>query len=54
MADGQKDLLENIERLLESKDTGGLRDLLADQRSSDIAEVVELLDNEERRDAHDG
>jgi len=49
MADEQKQLLEQIERLLESGNTQALRELLSDQRSSDIAEIVELVDNEERR-----
>ena len=53
MVDEQKDLLKHIERLLESKDVEALRELLADQRSSDIAEVVELVDNEQRRDIFD-
>lgn len=49
MADEQKQLLQEIERLLESGDTSALRKLLSDQRSSDIAEIVELVDNDERR-----
>jgi magnesium transporter len=49
MADEQKQLVEQIERLLESGDTQALRELLNDQRSSDMAEIVELVDNEERR-----
>ncbi|OHB74865.1 MAG: magnesium transporter [Planctomycetes bacterium RBG_16_55_9] len=49
MADGQKDLLQQIERLLESEDKSALGELLRDQRSSDVAEVVELVDNERRR-----
>jgi len=49
MADEQKQLVQQIERLLESGDTSALRELLNDQRSSDIAEIVELVDNEERR-----
>ncbi len=49
MADEQKQLLEQIERLLESGNTQALRELLSDPRSSDIAEIVELVDNEERR-----
>jgi magnesium transporter len=50
MVDEQRQLLERIERLLDSKDVAALRDLLAGRRSSDIAEVVELVDNEQRRD----
>ena len=49
MADEQKELLQQIERLLESEDMSALRELLSEQRSSDIAEVVELVDNEHRR-----
>jgi len=49
MADEQKQLLQKIELTLESKDTPALHKLLSDQRSSDIAEIVELVDNEHRR-----
>jgi len=49
MADEQTQLLQQIECLLESGDMPALGELLGDQRSSDIAEVVELLDNEQRR-----
>ena len=49
MADEQKQLLEQIERLLESGDMQALGELLNDERSSDIAEIVELVDNDERR-----
>jgi magnesium transporter len=49
MADEQRQLVQQIERLLESEDKSALRELLADQRSSDIAEVVELVDNEQKR-----
>lgn len=49
MADEQKELLQQIEHLLESEDLSALGELLNDQRSSDIAEVVELVDNEHRR-----
>lgn len=49
MADEQKELVQQIERLLESGDMPALRELLNDQRSSDIAEIVELVGNEERR-----
>jgi magnesium transporter len=45
----QKQLLQRIEVLLEVADTAALGRLLDEQRSSDIAEVVELLDNEQRR-----
>jgi magnesium transporter len=54
MADEQKRfrqqiLLQQIEFLLDSNDTQALAELLKDKRSSDISEVVELLDNEQRR-----
>ena len=54
MADEQKRLrqqilLQQIEISLESNDTTALVQLLRDKRSSNIAEVVELLDNEHRR-----
>jgi len=49
MADGQKQLLRQIELLIESEDKSALKELLGNQRSSDIAEVVELVDNERRR-----
>ena len=49
MADEQKQLLQQIEHLLETENTSALRKLLSDQRSSDIAEIVELVDNKERR-----
>lgn len=49
MPEEQKKLLEEIEPLLESQDERALRALLSDQRSSDIAEVVELVDNDQRR-----
>ncbi len=49
IVDEQKQLLQQIELLLESEDISVLAELLSDQRSSDIAEVVELVDNEQRR-----
>jgi magnesium transporter len=49
MVDEQKELLQQIEQLLESGDLSGLYKLLSDQRSSDIAEIVELVDNEQKR-----
>jgi magnesium transporter len=45
----QQILLQQIEILLEATDTSGLGRLLSDRRSSDIAEIVELLDDEQRR-----
>jgi magnesium transporter len=49
MAEEQKRLLEQIGKLLTDKSPGELSALLSHQRSSDIAEVIELLDNDERR-----
>ena len=53
MSDEQKQLVQEIKSLLESKDASALRQLLRGQRSSAIAEVVELLDNEQRRTIFD-
>ena len=53
MADEQKHLVHQIEPFLESEDKSALRELLSNQRSSDIAEVVELVDNEQRRTIFD-
>ena len=54
MADEQKQLaqqvlLQQIEVLLEAGDISSLGRLLGEQRASDIAEIVELLDNEQKR-----
>ncbi len=49
MPDKQEQLLREIEPLLEAEKTATLRELLYDWRTSDIAEVVELVDNEHRR-----
>lgn len=54
MADEQKRLrqqilLQQIEILLEADKRPNLQKMLKEQRDSDIAEVVELLDNEQRR-----
>jgi magnesium transporter len=53
MRDEQKQLLQQIEILLEASDSQDLDKLLNEQRTSDIAEVVELLDNEQRRAVFD-
>ncbi|MHC4913096.1 MAG: magnesium transporter [Planctomycetota bacterium] len=58
MPDKQKQLarrilLQQIELLLDTGDSQALGQLLNEQRSSDIAEVVELLDNEQRRAVFD-
>ena len=42
-------LIEQIEAFIETQDNHSLSGLLEDQRSSDIAEVVEAVDNERRR-----
>jgi magnesium transporter len=56
MAREQKQLLEQIEELLEEQTqhvSVALKGLLSEKRSSDIAEVVELLDNDQRRAVFD-
>ncbi len=47
--DEKRELFQQIESALELNDMSALGQLLAQQRSSDIAEVVELVDNEQRR-----
>jgi magnesium transporter len=49
MVDGQKQLFETIEDLLDADNREQLSELLCGQRSSDIGEVIELLENDERR-----
>jgi len=49
MSQEKKQLFQQIFELLEASDQQALTALLAEQRSSDIAEVVELLDNDQRR-----
>jgi len=49
----QQILFQQIEILLEANDTSGLGRLLSDRRSSDIAEIVELLDSDQRRTIFD-
>jgi len=53
MADEQKQLVQQITSLLEASDAFALAQLLNEQRSSVLAEVVELLDNEQRRTIFD-
>jgi magnesium transporter len=53
IVDEQKQLLQQIVLLLESGYKSGLTELLRDQRSSDLAEVVELVDNEQKRSIFD-
>jgi len=49
MPNEQKELLRQIQASLDAQDTNSLTQLLSKQRSSDIAEVVEIVDNEHRR-----
>ncbi|MHC4554744.1 MAG: magnesium transporter [Planctomycetota bacterium] len=49
MADEQKILLRQINEFLAARDTERLGDLLRQQRTSDIAEIVEVFDLEECR-----
>ncbi|RKY25171.1 MAG: magnesium transporter [Planctomycetota bacterium] len=53
MPDEQKQLLQRIESLLEAGDSAALTQFLDEQRASDIAEIVELLNNEQRRTIFD-
>lgn len=47
MAEDQEILFVQVRQLLESGNTDKLRDILADQRSSHIAEIVEILDSDD-------
>ena len=49
MPNERSQLFKQIVNILESGDTPALRSLLEDQRSSDIAEVVEIIENEQAR-----
>lgn len=49
MAKHQAQLFGHITDQLENNDQTALKAILTDQRSSDIAEVIELLDNDQRR-----
>ncbi len=53
MRDEQKQLLQQISAGLEAHEPQTLARWLNEQRSSDIAEVAELLDNEQRRAVFD-
>ncbi|MBN2455002.1 MAG: magnesium transporter [Sedimentisphaerales bacterium] len=53
MPEEQKQLVERSLELLDSGQPQALREFLDSQRSSDIAEVVELVDNEHRRLIYD-
>lgn len=45
----RKQLLDRIEQLIEARDLDELRELLAQSRSADVAEVVEVLDETARQ-----
>lgn len=49
MAELQEQLLQEIEPLLDSENRATLRELLYDWRTSDISEIVELVDDDRRR-----
>lgn len=49
MAEEQEQLLQKIQSLLEAQDKASLRTALDEYRSSEIAEVVEIIDDEDRR-----
>jgi len=53
MALEQRELLERVGELIESGQRAALKDLLAEQRSSAVAEVVELLDSDQQRAVFD-
>lgn len=48
MSSERLDLINHVIALLEEEDTSTLHELLSEQRSSDIAEIVEYLGNEDR------
>lgn len=48
MAEESRQLYESIQELLDSKSLDAIKLILPDHRESEIAEVVELLDNDER------
>ncbi len=49
MSERHEHLLDRIRPLLESGDETALKELLSELRSSETAEIVELVDNDERR-----
>ncbi|MHC4214778.1 MAG: magnesium transporter [Planctomycetota bacterium] len=49
MLDEQKQLLNRIEQAFETGNTAQMTTILSGQRASDIAEVVQVLDNDQRR-----
>jgi magnesium transporter len=49
MLDKQKQLLNQIEQAFDSNNTAEMATILSDQRTSDIAEIVQVLDNDQRR-----
>jgi magnesium transporter len=48
MSSDRNQLLQQVRDLIQSEDVRGLKRVLAPQRSSDISEIIELLDNEQR------
>jgi Mg/Co/Ni transporter MgtE len=53
MPENQKQLLEQVGPLLEAQDISALGQLLSEQRSSDIAEIVTILNDEQRLSVFD-
>ena len=53
MSEERKILLDQIKSLLEADSRDALRVLLADQWTSDLAEIIEILDTEQRREVFD-
>jgi len=49
MADEQKQFFQQVEELLDIGDKKSLSAILVDQRSSDISEVIEIINNDQRR-----
>lgn len=54
MAEEQIKLLQELEPLLLAEDKFAISKVLKEYRSSDIAEVVEIVDDEDRRLIFDG
>ena len=53
MSEKRTHLFEQIQQMLASGDRSGLSGVLSEHRSSDIGEVIELLENEQRRSVFD-
>jgi magnesium transporter len=49
VADEEKVLFQCVKELLKADDKSAITELLTDKRSSDIAEIVEMLNNQQRR-----